>query len=269
VQRQRYARFGVPSPRAFPIGESWSETFEISDVIAALGYPLVIKSAFGGYDGKGTRTIRNEKDFEEHRALWEKARWFAEDYVPFKREVAVMVCRSKDQTICFPTMETIQTNHVCDLVFPANTDASDIAIRAVEAVEGYGLFGVELFELEDGTFQVNEIAPRPHNTGHYTLDWGGVSQFEAHIRLVMGLPIPEPKGQETCMANLLGIDNPGDYKEGLRAAIEGDPGVFVHWYGKAEARGGRKMGHINAVGPDAISRAKAARERFYAAWRAL
>ena len=269
VQRQRYAQFGVPSPRALPIGESWSESVEIAEVVSALGYPLVIKSAFGGYDGKGTRTVRNEQDFEEHRALWEKARWFAEDFVPFKREVAVMVCRSQGQTVCFPTMETVQTNHVCDLVFPANVDASPIAVQAVKAVEGFGLFGVELFELEDGSFQVNEIAPRPHNTGHYTLDWGGISQFEAHVRLVLGLPIPDPKGQETCMANLLGIENAGDFREGLRAAIEDDPGVHVHWYGKAEARPGRKMGHINAVGQGARERALAARERFYAAWKAL
>jgi 5-(carboxyamino)imidazole ribonucleotide synthase len=190
----------------------------------------------------------------------------AEEFVPFKRELAVMVCRSKDQTLCFPTMETVQTNHVCDLVFPANTDASDVAIKAVEAIEGYGLFGVELFETEEGEFLINEIAPRPHNTGHYTLDWGGISQFEAHVRLVLGLPIPEPKGDEACMANILGIDVPGDWRDGLRAAIQGDPGVHVHWYGKAEARPGRKMGHINAVGPDCRARATAARERFYAAW---
>jgi 5-(carboxyamino)imidazole ribonucleotide synthase len=163
-------------------------------------------------------------------------------------------------------METVQTNHVCDLVFPANTDASDVAIKAVEAVEGYGLFGVELFETEEGEFLINEIAPRPHNTGHYTLDWGGISQFEAHVRLVLGLPIPEPKGDGACMANILGIDVPGDWREGLRAAIQGDPGVHVHWYGKAEARPGRKMGHITAVGPDCRARATAARERFYAAW---
>lgn len=255
LQRQAYARNAAPSPTAAEIVGS-----------PPLEFPLVLKARFGGYDGKGTRYAKTPEDFEQHRPLWSQGGWMAEEFVPFKRELAVMVCRSESQTICFPTMETVQTNHVCDLVFPANVDASAVAIKAVEAVEGYGLFGVELFETEDGKFLVNEIAPRPHNTGHYTLDWGGISQFEAHVRLVTGLPVPEPKGQETCMANLLGIDDPGDWRDGLRAAIEADPGIHVHWYGKAESRPGRKLGHLNVVGKDCKARAIAARERFYGAW---
>jgi 5-(carboxyamino)imidazole ribonucleotide synthase len=177
-----------------------------------------------------------------------------------------MVYRSQTEVGTFPTMESVQTDHVCDLVFPAGVDASEIAIQAVEAVQGYGLFGVELFELEDGSFQVNEIAPRPHNTGHYTLDWGGVSQFEQHVRLVMGWPCAKPEGQPTCMANLLGQPGAGDYQKGLEAALQGDADVHVHWYGKVESRPGRKMGHINVTGEKCVERAKAARERFYGAW---
>jgi 5-(carboxyamino)imidazole ribonucleotide synthase len=166
----------------------------------------------------------------------------------------------------FPTMETIQVNHVCDLVFPAETDASEVAVAAVRAVEGVGLFGVELFELEDAGFQINELAPRPHNTGHYTLDWGGVSQFEQHVRLALDLPTMEPAGEETCMANLLGRPGTGDYREGMRAALRAVPDARVHWYGKAESRPGRKMGHINAVGPNCRAKAEAAREAFFAGW---
>jgi 5-(carboxyamino)imidazole ribonucleotide synthase len=187
----------------------------------------------------------------------------AEDFVPFTRELAVMVFVSEQQTGCFPTMETVQTNHVCDLVYRANTDASEIAIAAVEAVGGLGLYGVELFELEDGSFAVNELAPRPHNTGHYTLDWGGVSQFEQHVRLVMGLPLMEPNGRETCMANLLGQPGGGDHRLGMRAAMQADPDVRVHWYGKTESRPGRKMGHLNVVGEDCVQRVVDARIRFY------
>ncbi len=271
TQRGQYEKHCVPSPIARPLrfdGDCETSPEEtVEQAIHEIGFPMVLKSRFGGYDGKGTRYARSREEFESHRLLWSSSLWLAEEFVPFKRELAVMVCRSKDQTVCFPTMETVQTNHVCDLVFPAGVDASAVAVQAVEAVEGFGLFGVELFETQDGKFLVNEIAPRPHNTGHYTLDWGGISQFEAHIRLVMGLPIPEPKGQETCMANLLGIEAPGDWRDGLQAAIQGDPGVHVHWYGKAEARPGRKMGHINAVGPHCVARAKSARERFYGAWK--
>lgn len=266
VQRKQYMDYGVPSPRAWSVGHEWQNRDYLVDVIERIGLPIVLKVKHGGYDGKGTLTIRSIEEIERTRYIWGEGNWMAEEFVPFKRELAVMVCRSKTQTVTFPTMETVQTDHVCDLVFPANVDASEIAVKAVEAVEGYGLFGVELFELPDGSFKVNEIAPRPHNTGHYTLDWGGISQFEAHVRLVMGLPIPEPEGQEACMANLLGQPEAGDYREGLRAAIEGDPGVRVHWYGKAESRPGRKMGHINAVGPGCVERAKAARDRFYRAW---
>lgn len=260
TQRQALAQAGVPSPPAVEV------TGEAESAVATLGFPFVLKSRFGGYDGKGTRYARTEADLAATRELWSGGGWLAEAFVPFRRELAVMVCRSETQTVCFPTMETVQENHVCSLVYPAGVDASAVAIAAVEAVDGLGLYGVELFELEDGTIQVNEIAPRPHNTGHYTLDWGGMSQFEAHVRLVMGLPIPELEGGETCMANLLGQPGAGDFREALRAAVEADPGVRVHWYGKVDSKPGRKMGHLNVVGNEAVARASAARERFYAAW---
>jgi 5-(carboxyamino)imidazole ribonucleotide synthase len=259
LQRQALSAAGVASPKAVPIEGDGSSAVE------TIGYPMVLKARFGGYDGKGTRYARTPEELEDHRYLWSPGGWLAEEFVPFRRELAVMVYRSRDAAGCFPTMETVQTNHVCDLVFPSGTDASQIAMAAVEAVNGYGLFGVELFEHEDGSFLVNELAPRPHNTGHYTLDWGGVSQFEQHVRLVMGYPLDPPKGLDVCMANLLGQPGAGDYRHGLAAAVNG-PGIYVHWYGKVESRPGRKMGHINAVGEDCVDRAKAARDRFYSAW---
>lgn len=139
-------------------------------------------------------------------------------------------------------------------------------MAAVEAVGGQGLFGVEMFELESGEVSINELAPRPHNTGHYTLDWGGVSQFEQHIRLVMGWPLGSPQGLPTCMANLLGQEGAGNYKAAISAALD-EPGAHFHWYGKAESRPGRKMGHINVVDGDNLPlRAKRARQKFYDAW---
>lgn len=254
-QRQAYERAGVPSPKAVEME---------AEPIGEIGFPMVLKARFGGYDGKGTRYARTLEELEALRSTWENQGWLAESFVPFRREVAVMVCASRTETVCYPTMETIQRNHVCDLVFPAGSDAAEVAVAAVRSLGGIGLYGVELFELEDGTFQVNEIAPRPHNTGHYSMDFGATSQFEQHIRLVMGWPLGSVNGGEACMANLLGREGLVDFRAGAAAAI-GVPGVHFHWYGKAELKPGRKLGHINAVGPSARERAEEARDRFYVA----
>lgn len=258
AQRGALARAGVPSPKSFRID-------------AELPFPVVLKSRFGGYDGKGTRYARTRAEFDELRPVWDQPfafdksqpGWYAEEFVSFRRELAVMVYRSPSVTGAYPTMETVQTNHVCDLVFPADVDASEIAIAAVEAVHGFGLFGVELFEGQNGNLSVNEIAPRPHNTGHYTLDWGGISQFEMHVRLAMGFPVPNKvDGSAVCMANLLAPDIAEfDLPEATARAFM-VPGVHVHWYGKALRRG-RKVGHINATRDDLKSRAEGARQRFW------
>lgn len=261
LQREAFIRAGVSSPKAVTAEDA-----------EELGFPCVLKARFGGYDGKGTRYAKTKEEYESHRPLWEPGGWLAEEFVPFRRELAVMVCIYGEHRFAFPTVETVQTNHVCDLVFPANVDASQIAMAAVDAVGGNGLFGVELFELPDGSLSVNELAPRPHNTGHYTLDWGGPSQFEAHVRAVMGLPPVDPVSPGfAVMANLLGQPGAGDYRKGIASALE-VPGARFHWYGKAEAKPGRKMGHLNVVGQpgekveDVVERAKRARDRFYSAW---
>lgn len=267
AQRAALTKAGVPSPKAFRIDSD-------------LPFPVVLKSRFGGYDGKGTRYARTRKEFDELRPVWDEPftfdesqpGWYAEEFVSFRRELAVMVYRSPSVTGAYPTMETVQTNHVCDLVYPANVDASDIAIAAVEAVQGYGLFGAELFEDQNGNISVNEIAPRPHNTGHYTLDWGGISQFEMHMRLAMGFPVPaQMEGNPVCMANLLspslhaGRGPGGEVKFDLPAAISRGltiPGTHVHWYGKSP-RPGRKVGHINATQGDIKEAAIQARVLFW------
>ncbi len=261
LQRLALMAADVPSPQAIAIEADGSEA------ISHIGFPMVLKARFGGYDGRGTRYARTMEEFQSHAHLWQGGGWLAESFVPFKRELAAMVFIDRNgKGGCFPTMETIQTHHVCDLVFPSGTDASAVAIAAVRAVNGCGLFGVEMFELEDGSVQINELAPRPHNTGHYTLDWGGVSQFEQHVRLVFDLPTVDPVGQDTCMANLLGQPGAGDFRKGLFAAMKEEPEARVHWYGKAESRPGRKMGHLNVVGDNCVERAKRAREAFYRGW---
>ncbi|MCO5295625.1 MAG: ATP-grasp domain-containing protein [Fimbriimonadaceae bacterium] len=259
-QRQALARAGVPCPHAVALDDGGARAIE------EIGFPMVLKARFGGYDGKGTRYARSESEFDAHRPLWEAGGWLAEGFVDFRRELAAMVFLGPHGKGCYPTMETVQTNHVCDLVFPSGTDASTIAMRAVEAVAEQGLFGVELFEVGEGEFLVNELAPRPHNTGHYTLDWGATSQFEQHVRLAMGWAPGTVDGEPVCMANLLGQEHAADL-HGALSAVASLPGVHVHWYGKAEARVGRKMGHLNVRGgDDLVGRAREARARFYEAW---
>lgn len=269
-QRKAYEAAGVPSPPA--IAFEPERPHALDDIELQFGFPLVAKARFGGYDGKGTRTIRSRAELDEFGA-WYLERgdqlgsgWLLEAFVPFRRELAVMVYRSETEMGTFPTMETLQTDHVCDTVFPAGVDASGIAKAAVTAVSGFGLFGVELFEVASGEFLVNEIAPRPHNTGHYTLDWGGVSQFEQHVRLAWRLPCRVAEGGETCMVNLLGQPGANSVEAAIRAAVAAVPAAQVHWYGKRDAKPGRKMGHINVTGENCVTRAREAREVFYRAW---
>ncbi|MCC6403857.1 MAG: ATP-grasp domain-containing protein [Fimbriimonadaceae bacterium] len=268
LQRQALARHGVPQPAFCPV----QSPEDLDSLAGILGEELVLKRRFGGYDGNGTAFLRRGENFDDAKSL--VARWLpqggvlAEALVPFQRELAVMVAVGSSGSATFPTVETLQTLRACDLVWtiPAYPQALQLARAAVGAVALTGLAGVELFETPSGEILVNEIAPRPHNTGHFTLDWGGPSQFEAHVRSVLGLSLPEFCGGEAAMANLLGIEGARDWRLGRRAALEGDPGVFFHWYGKREMRPGRKLGHINAAGPDARRRAEDARARFLAAW---
>lgn len=265
LQRQTLANAGVPGP--------WAIALEsINEVEAQFGYPVMIKSRFGGYDGKGARVIYDRAELEAAREVWGGGGWLAEAFVRFRRELAILVAVVGHDVATFPTVETVQANQVCDLVYPCSADASEVALVAIQAIGGQGLFGVELFETEDGELWINEIAPRPHNTGHYTLDWDGPSQFEIHVRATMGLPFGEiPARSNVAMANLLGQPGAGDYRKGLAAALA-EPSARFHWYGKSESKPGRKMGHLNVVGifgeaeTILIQRAVESRRAFYQAW---
>lgn len=247
AQRLAYARLGVPSPIAFALDEP------LEQIEQQLGYPMVLKSRFGGYDGKGTLVAKDRAFIEQARPVWSRGGWLAEKFMPFTREVAAMVVRTPMQSICFPVVETFQPNLVCDVTLPAairgNVDeAQAVAVKAVEAVGGFGLFGVEMFQLQNGDISVNEIAPRPHNTGHYTLDWGRLSQFDLHVRVALGLPLPQQAdldGLPVAMVNLFGIEGAGDFRKGIQAVLAHEPAARIHWYEKSEAKPGRKMGHIN------------------------
>jgi len=265
-QRQALAAAGVASPKAVPLDDGGAMARE------EIGFPMVLKARFGGYDGKGTRYAKTPEELELHRPLWEGGGWLAEEFVPFRRELAVMVATDGRRTVELETVETIQTNHVCDVTFPARlgpfgaADTQGVPTAAVRAVGGIGLFGVEMFETMDGRVLVNELAPRPHNTGHYTLDWGDLSQFDHHVRLTLGLDFSRSAGADVLMANLLGQAEGPPLEVARRALLEFEPQARLHWYGKAESKPGRKMGHINLVcggdGAGALERLRRCREVF-------
>ena len=252
VMRQRLGALDVPCPR-------WSEATSSADVLAFgddVGWPIIAKTPRGGYDGKGVRVLDREA-----AQAWELDwSWpvLLEEKVPFARELAVLVARRPSGEIrTWPVVQTIQRDGVCAEVLSPAPDLSPTAARTAEGIgrlvaEGLGVTGVlavELFEVE-GELLVNELAMRPHNSGHVTIDAHTTSQFEQHLRAVLDLPLGATAQREphAVMANLLGSDltDPTSAYPALMAEL---PHVKVHLYGK-DVRPGRKLGHVTVVGDD-------------------
>ncbi|RME69407.1 MAG: 5-(carboxyamino)imidazole ribonucleotide synthase [Verrucomicrobia bacterium] len=254
--------------------------FAIVDSAAALrealpavgGAPAVLKTADFGYDGKGQQKIaETPEDFE---ALWREfgaPRGVLEGFVDFALELSVIVAANPAGEVRpFPVAENIHTNHILDFsIVPARVPP-DVARAAVElasdiarSLQLVGLLAVEMFLTRDGRVLVNEMAPRPHNSGHWSLDGACTSQFEQHVRAVCGLPLGDPSAlKPTVMLNLLG----DLWHRGTPdwSACLSDPHAKLHLYGKAEARPGRKMGHLNILADsadDALARARAIKAR--------
>jgi 5-(carboxyamino)imidazole ribonucleotide synthase len=254
LQKERMRQAGLALPHFAAI----STPAELRAFAAQVGWPLVLKARRNGYDGYGNATLRQPDDID---AAWQRLRprgdLLVEAWVPFIRELAVMIARGRDgSVVTYPAVETVQHNHICHSVrAPAPVSSATahraihIAQRAVSAVAGVGIFGVELFELADGQVLYNEIAPRPHNSGHYTIEGCMTSQFENHLRAVLGWPLgsSELRAPAVVMVNLLGSRNGALSREPLRDALA-VPGAHIHLYGKREARIGRKMGHVTALG---------------------
>ncbi|KAJ1997019.1 phosphoribosylaminoimidazole carboxylase ade2, partial [Coemansia thaxteri] len=231
----------------------------------AFGYPFVLKSRLGAYDGRGNYVVKSEADVETGFKLLGGKMQYAEKYVNFAKELAVMVVRrSGGQTATYPVVETIQRDNVCALVYaPAQIDgqvckaAMKVATDAVACLPdgSAGIFGVEMFLHSDGhTVLVNEIAPRPHNSGHYTIEACNTSQFENHLRAVLDLPLGDTslKVPAAAMVNVLGGANGhASVLEPCLASLD-IPGATVHLYGKDGAKAGRKMGHITVVADCAL-----------------
>jgi 5-(carboxyamino)imidazole ribonucleotide synthase len=223
---------------------------ELADALARIGRPAVLKTRRFGYDGKGQATIRNGTSPE---TAWREVGGqpcILEAFVPFAREVSVIAARARDGAVeCFDVTENEHRNHIlkisrvpATLPEAAAREARRIAETIAQKFSYVGVLAVEMFELRDGGLLVNEIAPRVHNSGHWTLDGASVSQFEQHIRAVAGWPLAKPlRHGRVEMINLIGSEV-DDFRTWLTV-----PGAAVHLYGKAATRPGRKMGHVTRV----------------------
>ncbi|NMO51010.1 5-(carboxyamino)imidazole ribonucleotide synthase [Actinoplanes sp. TBRC 11911] len=263
MMRERLAAMGVPAPR-------WRRVTtkdEISD-FAGGAWPVVAKSTRGGYDGKGVWMLNTPADAEALLATGTPL--IVEERVTLRRELAALVARSPfGQVAAYPVVETVQRDGICvEVLAPAPgldealaIDAQQLAIDLANTLGVVGLLAVELFETADGVV-VNELAMRPHNSGHWTIEGARTSQFEQHLRAVLDYPMGATSltAPAVVMANVLGGEPGGiSLDERLHHLFASDPGARVHLYGK-QLRPGRKIGHVTVLGDDMTSvRARAAR----------
>jgi 5-(carboxyamino)imidazole ribonucleotide synthase len=267
LQKQRLQRAGLELGRF----RACDDLAAAERVAAEWGYPLVLKRRRGAYDGYGNRTVHAPEQLGEAWAALagpEQLGLLVEAHVPFVRELAVMVARRADgQAVVYPVAHTVQEDHCCAaVVVPAPIDehvrvrAEALARAAVEAFEIVGVCAVELFELADGRLLVNELAPRPHNSGHFSIEACISSQFDNHLRAILGFPLGDPslRVPAAVMLNLLGPAQVTRAAPDIRGALA-IPGVEVHLYGKRDLRSGRKLGHVTVTGDDpTVLRARAA-----------
>ncbi len=260
AMRERLTALAVPCPR-------WVRADTRADAEAfgaEVGWPVVAKTPRGGYDGKGVRVVSSGAELGDwlDRAADAGTGLLLEEQVPFRRELAVLLARSPSgQAAAWPVVETVQTDGICtEVLAPAPDLDPGLAARATEAalrvagdLDVTGVLAVELFELPgDPGFVVNELAMRPHNSGHWSMDGAVTGQFEQHLRAVLDLPLgsPRPRERWTVMANVLGGEYPELYPA-YRHVMARDPGAKVHLYGKG-VRPGRKIGHVNVSGDDLV-----------------
>lgn len=231
---------------------------EFEKISKLLGLPFVLKSRKLGYDGYGNAFIKTKKDFErEFRRLTSRhSKLLAEKFIDFRMELGIIAARTINEIRVYPVVQTIQKNHICHMVIaPAQINpkviqrAKEIAIEAVKTVGGFGIFGVEMFLTKNDKILINEMAPRPHNSGHYTIEGCITSQFENHIRSILDLPLGSTDMVKpyAVMINLLGKKMGDGIVENYRTPLS-NQNAHLHVYGKLKSRIGRKMGHVTLIG---------------------
>lgn len=261
-QRSYLKDLGLPTPEFIALEPDTDPA-----IIRAFGVPVVLKARRLGYDGQGTTILKSQTDL--HNLIHDRSdplpasTFLLEAFVPFERELAVMVARSASgETVVYPVVETQQEQQVCRRVIvtrdlePAVVEqVKTIAHRLLESLDYVGMMGIEFFLTKDGKVLVNETAPRTHNSGHYSLDACTTSQFEQHLRSVCGLPLGDPAltGSGAVMVNLLGYeDAEHDYVE-KRQQLAQVSNAHVYWYGKTISRVGRKLGHVTVTLTDTLT----------------
>ena len=271
AMRERLAGLGVPCPRYAPV-PGQGGLAGVTAFAADAGWPVVLKAVSGGYDGRGVWVCGTPDEVAE--VLAHPVAVFAEEHIDFDRELAVLAARSpQGQAAVYPVVQTVQRDGVChEVLAPAPwlaagraREAQRLALELAATLEVTGLLAVELFETPRGLL-VNELAMRPHNSGHWTIEGARTSQFEQHLRAVLDLPLgaPAAAAPQIVMANVFGGQDPDVYERYLHV-MAADPGVKLHLYGKV-VRPGRKIGHVTALGDDVDElRARAGRAARYLA----
>jgi 5-(carboxyamino)imidazole ribonucleotide synthase len=268
AMRDRMRDLGVPCPRYAPVADLGG----VARCAADWGWPVVLKAVSGGYDGRGVWVCGTAAEAAE--VLSRPAAVFAEEHVAFDAELAALVARSPHgQAAAYPVVQTVQRDGVCHEVLapapglPADqaTAAQRMALGLAAELDITGLLAVEFFAAPGGLV-VNELAMRPHNSGHWTIEGARTSQFEQHLRAVLDLPLGDPRivVPHVAVANVFGAGSPDIYSR-YEHVMAADPGVKLHLYGK-QVRAGRKIGHVTVLGDDlADLRARAARAAVYLA----
>jgi 5-(carboxyamino)imidazole ribonucleotide synthase len=269
AMRERLAGLGVPCPRYAPV----TSLADVTAFAGQAGWPVVLKAVSGGYDGRGVWLC--QRPDEAAGVLGHGIALFAEEHIGFDRELAVLAARSPHrQGAVYPVVQTIQRDGVCQAVLaPAPSlppsramQAQRLALELAAELDVTGLLAVELFETASGGLLVNELAMRPHNSGHWTIEGAVTSQFEQHLRAVLDLPLGASAAvvPQVVMANVLGGADPRVYAR-YAHVMAADPGLKVHLYGKA-VRPGRKIGHVTVLGDNVDElRARAGRAARYLA----
>ncbi|MCC4348545.1 5-(carboxyamino)imidazole ribonucleotide synthase [Limosilactobacillus reuteri] len=227
---------------------------ELKDAVKKIGYPAVLKTSEGGYDGHGQEVLRNKDDLDKCAPILATGDCILEGWVPFSRECSVMVGRNEDGEITvFPVSENIHHDEILHLsIVPARISselqqkAQKIAVQIAQAINLRGILGVEMFVTDNGEIYINELAPRPHNSGHYSIEACNFSQFAIHNRAICNWPLPQVELlKPVIMVNVL-----GQHVDGVRQQIQKKADWHFHDYGKAEVRHNRKMGHVTILTDD-------------------
>ncbi|KAI4172180.1 MAG: hypothetical protein LQ343_003740 [Gyalolechia ehrenbergii] len=274
LQKEHLQSHNISTAPSVALDELCSKE-ELGKIGKQLGFPFMLKSRTEAYDGRGNYPIKSQADIPAGMIALQDRPLYAEKWANFQMELATMVVKTtedagrkwQESTVAYPVVETIHEDSICKLVYaPARSvsdsvleKAQELARAAVATFWGKGVFGVEMFLLEDDEILVNEIAPRPHNSGHYTIEACPMSQYEAHLRAILGMPVTSEdvefigKDTNAIMLNILGGFKPTSHQTLVEKA-DVVRRVRVHLYGKGDARPGRKMGHVTLV-TDSMSKA--------------